>query len=301
MTNATGVITGAHLYVDEAPVIEARILDKATVTITQMKAPQGLGRWSAPHPKQDAMLLSVQLCNLEQHRVSEGGIPQEPRAVAAGETIFHDLRRDPRVELARPIHSIDIHIPRAAFEAIEEEAHSPPTGDIRYRAGVPVADERIHALANTLVPELNSPGHTSPLIVGYIATALVAHVAARYGDFLPSPLAAKGGLAPWQVRRAKEMLAASIEGGVQLHDVARECGLSVSHFSRAFRATIGLPPYRWLMRRRIESAKLIMRQGNSSLAEIAIRCGFADQSHFTRAFSRETGASPGQWRRCISA
>jgi AraC-like DNA-binding protein len=55
------------------------------------------------------------------------------------------------------------------------------------------------------------------------------------------------------------------------------------------------------MKRRIESAKLIMRQGHSSLAEIAIRCGFADQSHFTRAFSRETGASPGQWRRCISA
>ena len=95
------------------------------------------------------------------------------------------------------------------------------------------------------------------------------------------------------------MLSADLEESIQLEDVARECGLSVGYFSRAFRATIGLPPHRWLTKRRIEFAKVIMRDGDASLAEIANRCGFCDQSHFTRAFSREMGASPGQWRHQI--
>jgi|SRR5579859_7169637 len=292
---------GSHCFIEDAPVIEAPILNRATVTIAQLEGDNDYHRWSSPLPSEDAMLLSVQFLDVQHHLVSEDGVQGEERDVAAGETLFYDLRRNPRIRLARPFRSLEFHIPRRAFEALEEEAHSPPTGNIRYSSGAPVADERIHALASALLPELCSPGRTSPLLVGYVATALVAYVATQYGDFLPSPLAAKGGLAPWQVRKAQEMLSAGLEGTVQLHDVARECGLSVSYFSRAFRATIGLPPHRWLMKTRIESAKLIMRQGKLSLAEIAVRCGFFDQSHFTRAFSRETGASPGQWRRCTSA
>lgn len=286
---------------DQARVAGARVLNKATVTITLLEGGNGYRRWSAPPPNEDAILVSVHLQDIERHLVSENGNEAERRDVAAGETLFHDLRRDPRIELGQPFRNVEVHIPRAAFEALEEEAHSPPTGDIRYSPGVPIADECLHALAKAVLPELSSPGHTSPLLMDYLATALVAHVATDYGNFLPSPLAAKGGLAPWQVRRAQEMLSANLEGGVQLEDVARECGLSVGYFSRAFRATIGLPPHRWLMKHRIESAKLIMRQSGTSLAEIAIRCGFSDQSHFTRAFSRETGASPAQWRRSISA
>lgn len=301
MTSATGVITGAHLYVDDARAIEARVLGKASVTIVQCEGADTHHRWSAPLPNQDAMLLSVHLRSVTGLRVSEAGMRALPQEVGAGNTLFYDLRRDPRIEVGQPFRTVDFHIPRAAFEALEEEAHSPPTGDIRYSPGVPVTDERIYRLAAALLPELSSPGHVAPLLVGYVATALVAHVASQYGNFVPSGLAAKGGLAPWQLRRAQKLLASNLEGGVQLEDVARECGLSVSHFSRAFRASIGLPPRRWLMKRRIEAAKLIMRQGTAPLGEIAIRCGFADQSHFTRAFARETGASPGQWRRCISA
>ena len=53
----------------------------------------------------------------------------------------------------------------------------------------------------------------------------------------------RGGLAPWQERRAKEILSANLDGDVPLKDVARECRLSVSHFSRAFRRTVGVAPH----------------------------------------------------------
>ena len=79
--------------------------------------------------------------------------------------------------------------------------------------------------------------------------------------------------------------------------LAEECGLSPRHFARAFRQSTGVPPHRWLMRHRVQRAKELLRRQALSLADIALRCGFADQSHFTRVFSREVGFSPGQWRR----
>ena len=106
----------------------------------------------------------------------------------------------------------------------------------------------------------------------------------------------RGGLAPWQERRAKEVLSANLDGGVPLKDVARECRLSVSHFSRAFRRTMGVAPHHWLLTRRIEVAKEKLRDRRLSLSDVALVCGFADQSHLTRVFTGMVGVSPGAWR-----
>jgi AraC-like DNA-binding protein len=82
-----------------------------------------------------------------------------------------------------------------------------------------------------------------------------------------------------------------------LQEIAAELGLSVSHFSRAFRTSVGLPPHQWLLRQRVSAAKQLMTVRGLTLAEIAIAAGFASQSHFTRVFSNLVGVSPGEWRR----
>jgi AraC family transcriptional regulator len=79
--------------------------------------------------------------------------------------------------------------------------------------------------------------------------------------------------------------------------VARECRLSVSQFSRAFRRTMGVAPHKWLLTRRVEVAKDRLRDNLLSLPDVALACGFADQSHLTRVFTRIVGLSPGAWRR----
>lgn len=76
-----------------------------------------------------------------------------------------------------------------------------------------------------------------------------------------------------------------------------EFDLSVSHFSRAFRISTGLPPHQWLLRRRVEAAQQLMTVRDLPLSEIAISAGFANQSHFTRVFSAVVGVGPGAWRR----
>jgi AraC family transcriptional regulator len=86
---------------------------------------------------------------------------------------------------------------------------------------------------------------------------------------------------------------------VPLADVARECRLSSSHFQRAFHRTVGMPAHKWLLSRRIELAKEKLRDGRSSLSDVALACGFSDQSHLTRVFKRLVGISPGAWRRVL--
>ena len=112
-----------------------------------------------------------------------------------------------------------------------------------------------------------------------------------------SPPATRGGLAPWQLRRAQEIMRSHLDEAVPLAELARACKLSPGHFARAFRQTTGRPPHRWLMEQRIEKAKPLLVNSTLSLAQIARTCGFADQSHFTRVFAQLVQSSPGQWRR----
>ena len=83
--------------------------------------------------------------------------------------------------------------------------------------------------------------------------------------------------------------------------LARECGLSESHFARAFKTTTGLAPHQWLTRKRIAHARELLAQTSLDLAEIACACGFVDQSHFSRVFAQAEKQSPGRWRRRFAA
>jgi transcriptional regulator GlxA family with amidase domain len=104
------------------------------------------------------------------------------------------------------------------------------------------------------------------------------------------------GLVPWQLRIAKEYLHEHLVGEVSLEDLAGLTRLSLSRFARAFKASTGLPPYKWLLKERINRAQSLMAITNHTIAEVATMVGFADQSHFTKAFRRVTGATPRHWR-----
>ena len=104
------------------------------------------------------------------------------------------------------------------------------------------------------------------------------------------------GLPRWQVRRAREFLAAHLGANISVDDVAAVCGLSRAYFTSAFRRATGETPHLCLLRYRIERAKALLT-GPLTIADIALECGFADQSHLTRVFAKQTGIPPGVWRR----
>jgi len=114
------------------------------------------------------------------------------------------------------------------------------------------------------------------------------------------PAVTRGGLAPWQLERARELMTGDLQGHISLSWLAEKCGLSTRHFARAFRQSTGVPPHRWLLNHRVACAKELLCNPALSLAEIALACGFADQSHFTRVFTSVVRLSPGLWRRMQS-
>ena len=166
-----------------------------------------------------------------------------------------------------------------------------------YKAGTCIDDATIRGLGRTMLLALRRPDQASQMFVDHVMLAVAVHVAETYGGMRPVSRPIRGGLAPWQERRAKEVLSANLDGGVPLKQVAQECRLSVSHFSRAFHRSVGVAPHNWLLKRRIEVAKEKLRDSRLPLAEVALACGFADQSHLTRVFTDMVGVSPGAWRR----
>jgi AraC family transcriptional regulator len=106
-----------------------------------------------------------------------------------------------------------------------------------------------------------------------------------------------GGLCGWQLRRVTDFMTEHAAEDLALDELAALANLSAKHFARAFRRSTGMPPHRWLIERRIDRAKALLSTGDLSLAEIALACGFADQSHFTAMFRKSVGATPGSFRR----
>jgi len=124
---------------------------------------------------------------------------------------------------------------------------------------------------------------------------LCSHLLARYAA--PAVAApAKVALAPWQERKAKELMALGMATPLSIAEVAQACALSRSHFSRAFKKNTGMSPRDWLLSARVDRAKELLASSPMPIAQIGEECGFADQSHFTRTFSRLAGCTPLNWR-----
>jgi AraC-like DNA-binding protein len=148
-----------------------------------------------------------------------------------------------------------------------------------------------------LATELAGEQELPPLFTDGWAMQALACVAraSRFGATRPSRQVT--GLAPWQLRRAQQMLRANVSEHLHLQSVAQACKLSISHFTRAFKASTGAPPHRWLLAARVEMARDLLARSATPLAEVAYACGFADQSHFSRVFGKFMGTSPALWRR----
>ena len=164
-----------------------------------------------------------------------------------------------------------------------------------------LSETTITHLSLRLESALNSPTRADRSFVEFACSTIRAFIASRL-TVSATVKTRGGGLAPWQQRRATELLLSGIGRHVSVADLASACGLSESHFVRAFRQSTGLPPHQWVLARRIERSKeLLSISPSQSLSEVAVACGFADQSHFTRTFSRMAGLTPGAWRRFAAA
>jgi AraC-like DNA-binding protein len=245
----------------------------------------------------DAVALIYQVSDLPSHDLWLGRrhrrIPHVPRSTLH----ILDLDTHGQARLGPAFDSINVHLPRAALKAFADMSGSPRADSLDVTAEWSTADPVVSSLEAGLCFALADPKAACRMVREHLTYALIAHLLSAYGVMRTSPKLLPGKLAPWQVRRAKELLVSDLENEISLAELSRCCDLSPCHFSRAFKATTGLAPFVWLQWYRIEVAKQKLRQPENSLAEIAQACGFADQSHFTRSFARRVGSTPSAWRR----
>jgi AraC family transcriptional regulator len=217
--------------------------------------------------------------------------------VPEGSFSFFDMRQRGRLRPTSMAEDVQFFFPIESINAIADENGRPGMDALGLSAGQVVADPTLQRLANALMPSFRRPAEASRMFIDHIMLAAATHVAISYGGLEARGRHSRGGLAPWQERRAMEILASDLSGSVPLAEIARVCGFSARHFSRAFSQSTGFAPHQWLLRLRIERSKDMLKSSYVALAEIARLCGFSDQSHYTRIFSQQIGLSPGAWRR----
>lgn len=250
-------------------------------------------------PSEAAYSIHLHLTGNTSYQIREVGGVERKECRKAGSLSFADLQSPQQALFNTPFHSIRSYVPLPALQEFAEEAGGCRQVSLRPPSCM-LDDPIIRHLFLCLRPILEQPENGSSLFVDQIALALQAHLLQTYATTAIERPSIRKGLAPWQERRAKEVMNASLSTDVSIAQLASECGLSSSHFARAFKQATGQPPYRWLLERRLETAQDLLLNSRMPLLEIAKACGFSDQSHLSRAFRQMTGISPGAWRRMRS-
>jgi len=137
-----------------------------------------------------------------------------------------------------------------------------------------------------------------PLLVESLTTALAAGILCALSPVTRATVRAmRPGLTDRRRRLAIDFIEANLHRAITLADIAAAAHMSLYHFTRSFKAAMGVTPVRYLWARRIELARRLLRDPALQLVDVSLACGFASQSHFTTAFKMATGMTPAAWRR----
>lgn len=287
-----------YLRVEQAKTIKTSTLARSVITATRLtRGAPGHG-FVDQHVTEDAFLLAVQLQDYNGDLWVDGRNVNFPIG-RKGNFTFYDYNRIWQADMKSAFDCLNFHIPRAAITGLEADLGTRRIETLNILPGSDIDDPTMRGLVDALLPAVGKPEEANRLFVDHICMALSIHLAVTYGGARQLEPIRPGGLAPWQVNRTMAMIDSNLSGEMPISLLAEACHLSPAYFSRAFKQTTGVPPYRWLTRRRIERAMDLMRRTPMPLDEVAFACGFANQSHFTRVFSTAVGMSPGQWRRQI--
>ncbi|SCX31676.1 L-rhamnose operon transcriptional activator RhaR [Agrobacterium sp. DSM 25558] len=210
---------------------------------------------------------------------------------------IRDLSDNYKADLSTPFDFMLFQISPSSLAKIAEDAD---VGGVTLLTTETACKDIVLAnLARALLPALQRPEEANALFVDQMTTAIGTYLVQRYGGKTVPAVSKARTLSRAHLEMAKSILLEHVEGQVSIADVAEACNLSRGYFIRAFREATGLTPYQWLLNQRIDRARHMISATSISLAEIAVACGFADQSHFTRVFSAFMGTTPGTWRRNI--
>lgn len=171
-------------------------------------------------------------------------------------------------------------------------------GDRPFRLldGIGIVDRTIMDIALRINSELAQPGICGRLFAQSMTHALVLQLLRGHSTLCGRDAFERLDIPAHRLRAALEYIEAQLCADVSLEAIAEAANLSTFRFARGFRKAIGQPPHQYIIGRRLERAKDLLRTTDEGVGEVARRVGFASQSHFTAVFSKRCGLPPKRYR-----
>lgn len=156
-------------------------------------------------------------------------------------------------------------------------------------------DELITGIFTTLKDELESEKIGSGLLIDSLQTTLAIHLLRKYCNIRPKLNNYNFGLSRAKFKQIAEYIDEHLDTNLKVINLAKIAQISPCHFIRIFKNTTGKTPHQYILQKRLEKARFLLHQENTSISKIAVTVGFCDQSHFTRCFKRTYGITPRQY------
>jgi AraC family transcriptional regulator len=287
-------VIGDRFRIDHPPTILARTASVSPIGFTRLRSERVSHVRTKEMPAENAFAIHVQLRPSSMDLWIDGK-HRPAKTNTGGGTFLFDLRSDTVCETHSSFDNVRFYISQASLDELAFDQGMPATKGLILSAWG-AQDKVLFGLANALLDQVERADERSALFIDHVALAFHAHVIETYGNVAVPVRSSSGKLSSWQFRRVLDFMVTHLNDDPTIAEVAQECGLSSGYFARAFRRTTGVTPHQWLVRKRVERARALLLQSALGLADIAVLCGFVDQSHFTRVFAKFEGDSPGRWR-----
>lgn len=157
-------------------------------------------------------------------------------------------------------------------------------------------DALIQGIVSTLRQEVEESKIGGQLLIDSLRTTLAIHLLRNYCTIQPKLSSHADGLSQLKLQQVREYINENLHQDIKLIELAEVAQLSPYHFLRLFKQTTNITPHQYILQCRIEKAKFLLQHSQISIAEIASRVGFCDQSHLTRCFKRNLGVTPRQFQ-----
>lgn len=183
---------------------------------------------------------------------------------------------------------------RVAIDMLERDV-----AEVRLHDVLRERDPVVTQLCDRITREAVHNNLGGPIYVEALGLQLAVHLLRHYASFAFGDPADAGGLSPAQVRCLEAFVEAHLHEPIRLEDLAGLLGLGLWTFNRRFRQAFGRPAYAFVVDRRVERAKRLLRDGDLAVKQVAASCGFSDQAHLTRMFRARLGVTPAQFRKSL--
>ena len=196
--------------------------------------------------------------------------------------------------LGGPYRHVSCRLDSAAFESLT--GLNDGWDDGMLNACRNIRTPQLNAALLRLAQETLAPSFASDILVDSLANVMIVDLARYFRQASGNAPKAKGGLAPWQLRRIEEHVQDSPDTSLSITQLAELCGISSGHLMRAFKQTTGETVHSYVERMRLTKAQRLLCETRLPLKTIAAELGFSTPSSFSFAFRRATGGTPASFR-----